>query len=130
TDITGRKNLETQFLRTQRLESIGSLASGIAHDLNNILAPIMMSVNLLQESLTEDHDRRLLETLRLSVLRGAEMTKQILTFTRGHHGERGLVNLRHLVSEIAKIARETFPRSIRIETDSAPDLWPILADAT
>ena len=130
TDITARKSLETQFLRTQRLESIGSLASGIAHDLNNVLAPIMMSVNLLQESLTDEQDRRLLETLRLSVLRGAEMTKQILTFTRGHHGARGLVNLRHLVSEIAKIARETFPRSIRIETDSAGDVWPILADAT
>ncbi len=130
TDVTAKKKLEMQFLRTQRLESIGSLASGIAHDLNNILAPIMMSVNLLQESLTDEHDRRLLETLRLSVLRGADMTKQILTFTRGHHGDRGLVNLKHLVSEIAKIARETFPRLIRVETDTAKDLWPVLADAT
>ena len=58
------------------------------------------------------------------------MTKQILTFTRGHHGDRGLVNLKHLVSEIAKIARETFPRLIRIDSDVAKDLWPVFADAT
>jgi len=130
TDITEKKKLETQFLRAQRLESIGTLASGIAHDLNNILAPIMMSVNLLQDSLTEQDDLRLLETLRLSALRGAEMTKQILTFTRGQQGDRGLVNLKHLVSEISKIARETFPRSIQIETNTAKSLWPVLADAT
>ncbi|MEY2408314.1 MAG: hypothetical protein QOF48_984 [Verrucomicrobiota bacterium] len=130
TDITAKKSLETQFLRAQRLESIGSLASGIAHDLNNVLAPIMMSVNLLQESLTDEHDRRLLEMLRLSVLRGADMTRQILTFTRGRNGERGVVNLKHLVAEIAKIAQSTFPRLIRLESDCAKDLWTVVADAT
>lgn len=130
TDVTEKKHLETQFLRAQRLESVGTLASGIAHDLNNILAPIMMSVSLLQESLTCEHDCRLLETVRLSALRGAEMTRQILTFTRGKRGERGVVNLKHLVSEVAKIARQTFPPSIRVETDCAKELWPALADAT
>lgn len=130
TDITERKQLEAQFLRAQRLESIGTLASGIAHDLNNILAPIMMSVNLLQETIGDGPSARLLETLRTSAQRGAEMVKQILSFTRGHDGARTLINLKHLVSEVAKIARETFPKKIQVKTGTVKDLWPVLADTT
>jgi PAS domain S-box-containing protein len=130
TDVTEKKQLEAQFLRAQRLESIGTLASGIAHDLNNILAPIMMSVNLLQETLTDPANARLLETLRTSAQRGAEMVKQILSFTRGQDGARTLINLKHLVSEVSKIARETFPKKIRVNSSTARDLWPIVADTT
>jgi hypothetical protein len=130
TDITERKQLEAQFLRAQRLESIGTLASGIAHDLNNILAPIMMSVNLLQETIGNESNARLLETLRTSAQRGAEMVKQILSFTRGQDGARILINLKHLVSEVAKIARETFPKKVQIKSSTPKDLWPVLADAT
>jgi PAS domain S-box-containing protein len=130
TDITEKKKLEAQFLRAQRLESIGTLASGIAHDLNNILAPIMMSVNLLQESITDERDARLLETLRSGVQRGAEMVKQILSFTRGQDGARCQVNLKHVVSEVAKIVRETFPKKIQVQTVVAKNLWSVLADTT
>jgi len=130
TDITEKKKLQAQFLRAQRLESIGTLASGIAHDLNNVLAPIMMSVTLLQESLGDDKNARLLETLRLSAERGADMVKQILSFTRGQESSRCLVNLKHLVSDLAKILRETFPKTIQIRTSSAKDQWAIIADAT
>ena len=130
TDITEKKKLEAQYLRAQRLESIGTLASGVAHDLNNILAPIVMSVNLLRESLTDPDDRRLLETLRLCAQRGADMVKQILAFTRGRQGGRAIISPAHLVSEWAIIARETFPRSIRIETDTGREIWAVHADAT
>lgn len=130
TDVTDKRKLEGQFLRAQRLESIGTLASGIAHDLNNILAPIMMSVNLLQEKLTDEKNARLLETLRSSVQRGAEMVKQILSFTRGQEGGRALISLKHLVSEILKITQETFPKNIAIKTCVARDLWTTEADAT
>jgi PAS domain S-box-containing protein len=130
TDITEKKQLEAQFLRAQRLESIGSLASGIAHDLNNILAPILMSVNLLQETLRDSPHERLLETLRTSVQRGADMVRQILSFTRGQATARATLQLRHLVSETARIASETFPRNIRIQTNVPKDLWPVLADTT
>lgn len=130
TDVTEKRQLEGQFLRAQRLESIGTLASGIAHDLNNVLAPIMMSVNLLQETLTDDKNVRLLETLRSSVQRGAEMVKQILSFTRGQEGGRALISLKHLVSEISKITQETFPKNISIKTSVARDLWTTEADAT
>ncbi len=130
TDITEKKRLEAQFLRAQRLESIGTLASGIAHDLNNILAPIMMSVNLLQETVGDETSAKLLETLRCSAQRGADMVKQILSFTRGQDGTPTIINLKHLINEVAKIVRETFPRKIEIKTNTRKDLWPILADTT
>ena len=130
TDITERKRLDAQFLRAQRLESIGALASGIAHDLNNILAPIMMSVHLLQESVTNERDARLIETLRTGVQRGADMVKQILSFTRGEQGARCAIHLKHVIYEVSKITRETFPRKIQIKTSVANDLWPVLADTT
>lgn len=130
TDVTEKKKLQSQFLRAQRLECIGTLASGVAHDLNNILAPIVMSVNLLRESLNDPDDQRLIETLHHCAQRGADMVKQILAFTRGQHGGRALISPAHLVSEWVTIARETFPRSIRIETDAGRGIWSVEADAT
>ena len=130
TDITEKKKLESQFLRAQRLESIGTLASGVAHDLNNILAPIIMSVSLLRESLSDPDDQRLVETLQLCAQRGADMVTQILAFTRGREGGRAVINPATLVSEWAIIARETFPRSIQIETETGREIWDLHADAT
>jgi two-component system, cell cycle sensor histidine kinase and response regulator CckA len=129
-DVTEKRRVESQFLRAQRLESIGALASGIAHDLNNILSPIMMSVNLLQERFPDDRSARLLETLRAGVHRGADMVRQILTFTRGQEGAHTLVYLKPLISEISKILGETFPKKLAVRTNVARDLWPTEADAT
>ena len=129
-DVTEKRRVEDQFLRAQRLESIGALASGIAHDLNNILSPIMMSVNLLQERFPDDRSARLLETLRAGVHRGADMVRQILAFTRGQEGARTLVYLKPLISEISKILAETFPKKLAVRTNASRVLWPTQADAT
>jgi two-component system cell cycle sensor histidine kinase/response regulator CckA len=88
TDITEKKKLEGQFLRSQRLESIGTLASGIAHDLNNILAPILMSTGLLRRSIPDEESQTLLSTIEISAERGADIVKQVLTFARGAEGDR------------------------------------------
>jgi PAS domain S-box-containing protein len=129
-DISERKLLETQFLRAQRLESIGTLASGIAHDLNNILAPMMMAVNLLHENLRDSSSSRLLDTLRSSVQRGADMVKQIVSFTRGEDGVRSRVHLRQVIAEVTRIAGETFPRKVHLQIDLSKNLWPIQGDST
>ena len=129
-DITERKALESQFLRAQRLESIGALASGIAHDLNNVLAPILMSVGLLDDLIADATGKKLLETVRVSAWRGAEMVKQILAFTRGVAGHRDAVQLQPIIAEIARILRETLPRDIQICTSGNTELWPVLADTT
>ena len=130
TDITEKKQLEAQFLRAQRLDSIGALASGIAHDLNNVLAPIIIGVPLLGEMITDQKARHLLKVMESSALRGAAIVKQVLTFARGIEGERMPLQPRHLLWEMEKLAEETFPKSIRIESNVAADLWPVLGDAT
>jgi two-component system cell cycle sensor histidine kinase/response regulator CckA len=130
TDMTETKKLESQFLRTQRLESIGTLASGIAHDLNNILSPILMSVSLLRRNMTDPDNERMLNIVESSAERGAGIVKQVLTFARGVEGERVLLQPKHLISELTKIMAQTFPRNIDIQSNLPTDLWTISGDAT
>ncbi len=130
TDITERKDMEAQFLRAQRLESVGTLASGVAHDLNNILAPIVLAGPLLEGNLCPEMRDSLLETINTSARRGVEIVRQVLMFARGIQGERRPVDCRQLVKEIGSIASETFSKSITIETKAAADLWPALGDST
>ena len=130
TDVTARKLLELQFLRAQRMESIGTLAGGIAHDLNNILTPIMMSIELLKESVTDDTGRLLLSTIAASASRGAQVVGQVLSFARGIDGQRVSVNPTSVVAEVAAIVRETFPRNITLRTACDPAAWTLLGDAT
>src|SRR5262245_31161708 len=130
TDITERKRLEAQYLRAQRLESIGTLASGIAHDLNNVLSPILMAVHLLQTKFTDNESQRLLSVLQANTERGAEMVKQVLSFARGAQGERIALQPKHLIREMVKTLRSTFPKSIEIKVSIAEGLWPVIGDAT
>ncbi|WP_374826002.1 PAS domain S-box protein [Aerosakkonema sp. BLCC-F183] len=130
TDITEKKQLEAQFLRAQRMESIGTLASGIAHDLNNVLAPILMAIQLLEIQLDDERSKRLLPVLEATAKRGADLVKQVLSFARGIDGERTFLQVNYLISEISQIVKQTFPKSIEINTDVTPDLWAISGDAT
>jgi PAS domain S-box-containing protein len=130
TDITEQKKIEEQFLRAQRLESIGTLASGVAHDLNNILAPILMGAAVLRRTEMPKADEMILSTIETCAQRGADIVKQVLTFARGEDGARLLVQPAHLINDIAKIAEGTFPKSISVRTDFLQSLWPIEGDPT
>ena len=129
-DITDQRRLEAQCLRAQRIESIGTLASGIAHDLNNILAPIMMSVPLLRGPLAPAEFDSALAGIESNARRGADIIQQLLCFGRGLPGERAAVQLRHAVRDVLRMAQETFPRNLTISHALAADLWPVLGDAT
>jgi two-component system, cell cycle sensor histidine kinase and response regulator CckA len=131
-NITEKKNLEAQFLRAQRLESLGTLASGIAHDLNNILTPIIGIVQLLPLKITnlDAQTQRLLNILNENTHRGADLVKQILAFTLGVEGKPAITQVSHLLREIRNISRQTFPKTIELSTELPPDLWLIPADAT
>ncbi|MDI1336040.1 MAG: PAS domain S-box protein [Lacunisphaera sp.] len=129
-DITDRKQLEEISLRAQRLESIGLLAAGISHDLNNVLAPISMAVSLLRHKLSESGDLRLLDILEKSGERGAGLVRQILGFVHGIGGEARLVQVKHLLHDIAGIITQTFPKSIALHEKVPNDLWPVLANPT
>lgn len=130
TDVTERKNVEAQLLRAQRMESIGTLAGGIAHDLNNILSPILMAVQMLQMKIDDPDARQWLEMLQANSERGADMVKQVLSFARGVDGDRVTLQPRHLIKEVIKILKDTLPKSIEIKFDVPADLWTVSADAT
>jgi two-component system, cell cycle sensor histidine kinase and response regulator CckA len=133
TDITEQKQLESQFLRAQRLESLGILASGIAHDMNNILAPMLASAQLLPvlNPTLDKQSQELLTIFEESSRRGAELVKQILAFVRGIEGDRMTVQVKHILAEFLQIIQSTFPKSIEIvSTFPKEDLWLVSANAT
>jgi PAS domain S-box-containing protein len=129
-DITEKKRMEEQFLRVQRLESIGMLAAGIAHDLNNVLAPIGMAVPLLRNSRSEPAELRVLRTLESSAERGSSLVRQILGFAHGVSGAPQLVQMKHLLRDITEMIVETFPKSVVLDELIPRDLWPVVANPT
>lgn len=133
TDITAKKQLESRFMRTQRLENIGILAGGIAHDLNNILTPILAVAQLLPLTLPNLNARNqdMLHILEASAKRGADLVKQILCFARGNNDEKRLIlQVKHLLLDIEQIIQGTFPKSIEIKKHIHDDLWTVSADST
>jgi PAS domain S-box-containing protein len=129
-DITENRRIEAQFLRAQRLDAIGTLSSGIAHDLNNILAPILMAAGLLRHNLRDAHNAQLIDMMESSAQRGANIIQQLLTFSRGIEGKRVSVQIKHLIKDMVTIARETFPRNITVVDRTRADLHTVAADST
>ncbi|HEY9671242.1 MAG TPA: PAS domain S-box protein [Waterburya sp.] len=131
TDITEKKLLETQVLRAQRMESIGTLASGIAHDLNNALAPVLISIQLLERKILDEQSQQILKMLEQNVKRGSDLIKQVLSFARGIEGQRTSLQIGQLISEIEQIAKQTFPKTIDICTDiPTQNLWTVSGNTT
>jgi PAS domain S-box-containing protein len=129
-DITERKNYEAQLARAQRMESIGRLATGIAHDLNNTLAPILVSIDLLRQKIHDEEGLKILAAIEGSAKRGAEVVKQVLWFGRGQEGRRMHVHFKPLIEGAARLATQTLPKSINIETQLADGVWPVMGDPT
>ena len=129
-DITEFKLLTEQFLRAQRIENIGRLASGVAHDINNILAPIMLAATMLDEELPADTQKQLVLTIQESAKRGADIVRQVLTFARGVEGQRTLLQPKVILTQMENILRETFPKSIDYSLSIPEGLWTVFGDAT
>ncbi len=129
-DITERKKLETQLLRVQRMESIGTLAGGIAHDLNNALAPILMATDVLRDKLTDEGSLRILAAMEASAQHGADLVRQVLSFARGVEGRKVEVNVVHLLTDIKAMIRDTFPKNIDFRFTPRHDLWTVTGDPT
>jgi PAS domain S-box-containing protein len=130
TDITEQRLTEEHLFRAQRMESIGTLAGGIAHDMNNILSPILMATDMLRMTATDADATRWLGMVKENADRGAELVKQVLTFARGMAGERITVQLKHIVKDLVAVLKETFPKSITVKFNVDADLWTIMADPT
>jgi PAS domain S-box-containing protein len=130
TDITEKKQLEAQFLRAQRMDSIGTLAIGIAHDLNNILAPVMMIGPLLRTEIKDPATLALLDSMEANAQRGADIVKQILTFARGAKSEKTPLQTYRLLKEFSTFIRETFPKTVLLNFNAPKDLWRVLGNST
>lgn len=131
TDITEKKQLELKFLRSQRMESIGALAGGIAHDLNNALTPLLISSEMLQDCEDPDSRQRFLDVISSGAQRATALVKQILSFARGTGGQSGPVKLSHLIRDIAKMIQDTFPKSIALSVVmDQRELWTVQGDPT
>jgi len=129
-DVTEKKQLEAQFLRAQRLESIGSIAGGMAHDLNNALSPVLLGTQLLRRKAADEESSRILGLMESSTQRGADMVRQVLLFARGKEGDFEQVNAGAIIKDIVKMARDTFPKDIAIESFVPPDLHPVRGNVT
>ena len=130
TDITEREQMEGKFLRAQRLESIGTLAGGIAHDLNNLLGPIIIGAGLLREILVDEESRKVVRCIEESAHRGTHLVRQVLSFARGVDGARVSVHIGYVAREVEAMARSTFPKNITFRVDIPKDTWLITADPT
>lgn len=130
-DITERKQMEEKFLRVQRMESIGALAGGMAHDLNNILAPIMMSASMLGDSgLGGETRAQLIAGIEDAARRGANIVNQVLTFARGVKGEHSVLDTRLLMVQVGQMVKEIFPKAIDFALTLPPAIWNITGDST
>jgi len=130
TDVTEKKRLEAEAYRAQRIESVGALAGGMAHDLNNALSPILMGLQLLQQQRQDEETRRMLAVMESNTHRGADMVRQVLLFSRGSSGEKEPLALGNLLREMERIVRQTFPKNINVAALVPADLWPVLGNAT
>ena len=129
-DITERKQMEANLLRTQRMESLGTLASGVAHDLNNILTPILFSTEMLRDADEFDTRESLLETIEQCAKRGANVVNQVLVFARGAKGERTTMELKSIVNDLESMMCETFPKNIAICSSIPPDFGAVIGNST
>ncbi len=130
-DVTENRLLQERALRSQRLESLGTLAGGIAHDLNNVLAPILMATEILKRRVEDPRASHALESIEKSATRGASLVRQVLAFARGAgDGRREALALEHVAHDVARIVHETFPKDVAFELDLPPDLWAVEGDAT
>lgn len=130
TDVTERKKIEAQLQRVERMDSIGMLAGGVAHDLNNALAPIIMAAELLRERVSDPADRRFVDSIETSAQHGAALVQQLLAFARGSEGQRTTVEVAGLIEDVQKLLRSTLSASIDLKVETVGQPWPIMADAT
>ena len=128
-DITERKRVMVQLNRAQKMESVGTLASGIAHDFNNLLGGILGYASLLRMRMGNEHKLlRYVESIESAADRASAVTRQLLGIVRDEQVRIGTFQIGHVLDELTRFARETFPPHIRIETECDEHLPMVLGD--
>ncbi len=129
--IEASRRLEGHLRDAQRLEVIGSLAGGIAHDFNNLLAHMRALAHILSEEARADgRDQAHLDDLTLALHRGADLVRQILTFSRPGQDRRGSLDLREAAAETLRLIKAALPAGIRLEFEPGSEPLPIVGDSS
>lgn len=129
-DLTEKREIERRLILNQRMENLAALAGGIAHDLNNILAPIGLSAEMLARSETDPQKAHLLSTIKRSMLRSRGIISQLHAFSHGIEEQRFPFSLNHIIREVRDLIQETFPRNLRLKTNLERELWTIHGNPT
>lgn len=129
-DEAERRLLEARVARAQRMEGIGTLAGGIAHDLNNVLAPILLSIDVLKDELSSHAQRDVLDTIEASARRGADMVRQVLSYARGVEGQRVVLSLAAVLRDVLRLPSDRLMTNVEIHTSLPEHLWTFSADST
>src|SRR5271165_7139797 len=117
-------------LRAERLQTLGSLACGIAHDLNNVLTPILLGIETLKLAPESKRAAQVLAMIEANARQVADLADQVLAFARGIEGRRTAVCMVHLIQNVARTARETINSAIETSTQVPRGLWGIKANKT
>jgi len=129
-DITERKRLEAQLIQAQKMEAIGILAGGVAHDFNNILQVIRGHNDLVMMKVDETDPLYIdIKQIDLSARRAASLTRQLLFFSRRHQMECTPINLNTRVDNLLKMLHRLIGEDIFINTELDPELWTVKVDA-
>ncbi len=127
-DVTEKKRLEEVNLRTQRVESIGIFASGVAHDLQNMLVPLKLSVDLLEKRMKDDQQHSIVETIRQGIDHGLEMVRHMLAFVRGTEGKYVPIELADFMRRLSRSVQDHLPRNIQVTVSYQNPPFYILGD--
>lgn len=130
TDISQRRRLEEQFLQSQKLEALGHLAGGVAHDFNSLLTVINGYSEMIKEGLAPDSPLiPMLEEIRRAGQRSAELTQQLLASSRRQVLAPRRLDLNAVVRKAAALLRRLLAQDIMLESELAEGLWPVMADS-
>lgn len=134
TNITTRNlnmALESRLLQAQKLETIGKLSSGMAHDFGNLLSSIFGSLNLLRKRVDKNENiQKLIDNIENCSVRARDLTKGLLSFGKPTPKRKELVKPHQLLSEISKIVTQTFPRTISFTEEIDERLYDIIGNGT
>jgi len=130
TDITERKRLESQFLRVQRMDSMGRMAAGVAHDLNNTLSLMLVALDQLRRKWQDRDSHHCLTALRISAENAGRLITQLISTAKGVEEERVSIQPKSLIKETVEMLRTAFPKPVKIKTRIASELWSIVSTAT
>ncbi|NQV61263.1 MAG: PAS-domain containing protein, partial [Alphaproteobacteria bacterium] len=130
TDITKHRQLEQQVRQSQKMEAIGQLTGGVAHDFNNMLAAIIGNLELIQDGgMAEESEKESIAIALKAAFRGAELTQRLLAFSRQQELDAKVIDINQLLPQFSKLAQRTIGADIAIEMKLAANLWPAMVDA-